>query len=98
MSFSRFSDADVYTFYNTDDQYECCGCILQQTKWVDDPSWPIFGGYSELIEPIIETRFDTAQGLIDHLALHTAAGHDVPDYVVPAIRDDEARHHGRSAS
>lgn len=88
MSFSRFSDGDVYTFFNTDGQYQCCGCILQETEWVDDPSRPIFKGYLRAVGEIVQTRFDTAQGLVDHLALHIAAGHDVPDYVVPAILAD----------
>lgn len=88
MSFSRFSDADVYTFRDTDGQYRCCGCILQETVWVDDPAYPILKGYRKSVEPIIQTRFDTAQGLVDHLALHVEAGHDVPDYVVPDILAD----------
>ena len=30
MSFSRWSrDCDIYSFLNTDNKIECCGCILE---------------------------------------------------------------------
>ena len=78
MAYTRFSNADVYIFMSTSGYLECCGCILQERRWVDDPSWPIFGGYLDAVEPIIETEFTTTQGMVDHIALHRAADHDVP--------------------
>lgn len=32
MSYARFGceDSDVYLFWNTDQQWDCCGCLLQE--------------------------------------------------------------------
>lgn len=41
MSFSRFGceNSDVYTFFNTDGFYECCGCIIRPhvENWFKTP-------------------------------------------------------------
>ena len=97
MSYARFSHSDVYVFMCVSGKLECCGCILQTREWVDDPTWPIFGGYLKAVEPIIEHRFDTTQGMVDHLALHRAAGHDVPDGIEDALRADDAGNFGGAA-
>lgn len=41
-------------------------------------------------------RYDTAAEMVEHLRLHIAAGHHVPDHVIPeiladAVLDDPAR-------
>ena len=97
MSYARFSNADVYVFMCVSGKLECCGCILQECEWVDDPSWPIFGGYLKAVGEEIQTRFDSTQGMVDHLALHRAAGHHVPDYVEPALWGDDAENFGGAA-
>ena len=97
MSYARFSFADVYVFMCVSGKLECCGCILQEREWVDDPEWPIFGGYLKAVGEVIETRFDTTQGMVDHLALHRAAGHDVPEHVEPALWADDADNFGGAA-
>ncbi|HEX6684990.1 MAG TPA: hypothetical protein VF062_19530 [Candidatus Limnocylindrales bacterium] len=89
MSYARFSNADVYIFMSTSGYLECCGCWLQETRWVEDPTWPITGGYAEAVEPIIETRFTTTQGMVDHVALHRAAGHDVPAEIEAELWADD---------
>lgn len=33
MSYARFSDGDVYVFYNMDGFLECCGCLLGRSLW-----------------------------------------------------------------
>lgn len=90
MSYSRFGHADVYVFMCVSGSLECCACILQEREWVDDETYPLIKGYFKAVEPIVEHRFTTTQGMVDHLALHVAAGHDVPDYVIPALWADDA--------
>lgn len=94
MSYSRFSGADVYTFFSVSGKLECCGCILQEREWVDDPTWPIFKGHLQAVDPIIETEFDSTAAMVAHLREHIAAGHHVPDYVIPAIEADDAENFG----
>lgn len=93
MSYARFSNADVYVFMCATGKLECCGCILQEREVVEDPG-AFFGYYLKDVEPIIEYRFDTTQGMIDHLALHRSAGHDVPDYIESALWADDAENFG----
>lgn len=88
MSYCRFSEADVYV-YTSDLGIECCFCPLQQREWVDEPSHPIFGGYYRDVGEKIEDTFRTNAGMIEHLELHRAAGHYVPDDVFGRLRDPE---------
>lgn len=97
MSYSRFSFADVYVYMDVGGYLTCCGCILQEREWIDDPDYPIFGGYLRAVEPIIETDFYTTQGMVDHIAMHVAAGHDVPNFLVPDLWADDAENFGASA-
>ena len=90
MSYSRFSFADVYVFMCVSGSLECCGCTLQEREWVDDPSWPFLKGYLKPVGEIVENRFDTTRGMVDHLALHRAAGHDVPDGIEDSLWRDDA--------
>lgn len=90
MSYSRFSHADVYVYMDCGGYLRCCGCILQEREWVDDPTAPIFGGYLRAVEPVIETDFHGTQGMVAHLAAHRAAGHDVPDGIEDDLRADDA--------
>jgi hypothetical protein len=96
MSYARFGwdGSDVYVFMCVSGKLECCGCILQEREWVDDPGYPIFGGYLREVGEIVEHRFDSTQGMVDHLALHRATGHAVPDCVEPALRTDDAENFG----
>lgn len=97
MSYSRFSHADVYVFMCVSGELECCGCILQEREWVDDPSWPIFGGYLKAVGEEVACSFDNTQGMVDHLALHRAAGHDVPADIESALWADDAENFGGGA-
>lgn len=33
MAYARFSDGDVYVFYNANGYLECCGCFLGPSFW-----------------------------------------------------------------
>lgn len=90
MSYVRFgsSNSSVYVFMRRDG-LECCGCILQNSKWVEDEN-AFFGGYLKAIPPIIQTLFDSTQGMIDHLNDHIANGDTVPEYVIPNLLKDDA--------
>lgn len=88
MSYSRFSNADVYVYMDARGTLDCCGCILQKSEWVEDPG-AFFGFYLRALEPIIETRFTTTQQMVDHLSLHRAAGHDVPDGIEADLWADD---------
>lgn len=89
MAYSRFSHCDVYVFMNVGGYLDCCGCILQEREWVDDPSWPIFGGYLKVVEPVIKTKFYDTAGMVEHLALHRAAGHNVPEGIEEELWADD---------
>lgn len=88
MSYSRFSNADVYVFMCSTGTLDCCGCILQDAEWVEDDN-SILGGYIKPIEPIIPTRFTSTQQMVDHLSLHRSAGHDVPDGIEDELWADD---------
>lgn len=88
MSYCRFSDADVYVFLAVDLGLECCGCILQEREWVDDPDRPIFGGYLKAVGEKINAYGLTTDEMLAHLQRHRAAGHDVPDYVFADLEAD----------
>jgi hypothetical protein len=101
MSYCRFGgDSDVYVFgtsvreFDADervvgskDVIECCGCILQERVWVDDPSWP-FKGYLKAVGEIVEHAFDTPAEMIEHLERHRRAGHMVPEYAMERLREE----------
>jgi hypothetical protein len=87
MSYARFGNgSDVYVFTSSR-ALECCGCILQHREWVDDPSHAFLKGYFKAVGTIIQTEFDSNEGMIAHLEQHVAAGHDVPDYTFERLRD-----------
>lgn len=91
MSYARFGSngSDVYVFMHAGGFLDCCGCLLQEMEWIDDPE-AFFGFYLKAVGEIIQTEFHTTQGMIDHLKLHIEAGHNVPDDVIPAILADDA--------
>lgn len=80
MSYARFGwdGSDVYVFGNTDGKYECCGCALQKRRWVKDPD-RFLGGYLKAVGKIVPHLFDTPGEMVDHLMVHRAAGHTVPE-------------------
>ncbi len=89
MSYARFGwdNSDVYVFRSRDG-IECCGCILQERRWVDDDTYPIIRGYFQAVGTPIKTTFtDTAEAAA-HLSDHIKAGHTVPSYVVPDMLAD----------
>ena len=88
MSWSRFSDADVYTFPTTlcrcgyertpcscPPVYECCGCSL--------------GDRSFCTEDVAEFH--------RHMDEHRAAGHDVPDDVYTGSAEWAREHDAESS-
>ncbi len=90
MSYCRFTEGDVYIFLSSDqNKLECCGCILQERKWVDDESYPILKGYLKDVGEIIQDRFDTTQDMLDHLEIHKKNGHYVPDSCIEGLLRDQ---------
>ena len=64
MGFSRFSEADVYVFEHVGGFIQCCGCSLSEGELGLDDT---FGMYDA----------KTPREMLDHLAKHEEAGHDV---------------------
>lgn len=90
MSYCRFIEGDVYIFLTSDThQLECCGCILQDREWVKDEKYPLLGGYFKNIGTLIENRFSTTQGMLDHLEAHKLKGHYVPDFCIENLKKDQ---------
>ena len=89
MAYSRFSHCDVYVYMDVGGYLNCCGCILQASRWVEDASRPFTGGYLEPIEPIVQSKFHDTQGMVDHLAEHRTAGHDVPGGIEADLWEDD---------
>lgn len=86
MSYARFGwdNSDVYVI-GTSPGFVCCGCRLQKSEWIDEPGSP-FGGYFKPVGDVVQTDFESADGMIGHLQQHIAAGHTVPDSVIPRLR------------
>ena len=91
MSYARFGwdGSDVYVFGNTDGQYECSGCALQEVEWVEQPTlW--LGGFLKPVGEIVPHVFDTPGEMVDHLMAHRAAGQTVPDDCIAELRAEAA--------
>ncbi len=88
MSYARFGwdDSDVYVFCSSVG-IECCGCILQDREWVEDER-SIIGVFLRPVGERIKTVFRDTDEAVAHLAQHVAAGHTVPDDVVPELLAD----------
>lgn len=63
MSWSRFSDSDIYTF-PSEKGYECCACPLMPSA--SGGGWP-----DSFTTP-------SAEVFVDHIGHHRDANHDVP--------------------
>ena len=90
MSYARFGwgGSDVYLFLNVQGFLECCGCILQETEWIDDPDRTILKGYLKPVGEIVQTEFLTTAELLRHLEVHQAAGHFVPQDTIDDLLAD----------
>lgn len=89
MSYCRFLEGDVYIFLASDEKkLECCGCILQEREWVKDENSPL-KGYLRDVGELIQNRFDTTQGMLDHLEIHKNKGHYVPDFCIEGLLRDK---------
>lgn len=88
MSYARFGadGSDVYVF-TSDRGIECCGCLLIERRWVEEPGRPIFGGYLEQVNPDDTELYRSNAAMIEHMDRHRAAGHVVPEYVYERLRD-----------
>ena len=90
MSYSRFVEGDVYIFLaGSENKLECCGCLLQKREWIYDENFPIFKGYFKDVGEIIQNKFDTTQGMLDHLEIHKKNGHFVPDFCIEGLLRDK---------
>lgn len=88
MSYARFGwdGSDVYVF-TTSNGIECCGCLLQERHWVENPKIRPFGGYFENVGVEVETIFRSNDGMVGHLLRHRRAGHTVPQYAIDRLLD-----------
>lgn len=98
MSYARFGwgGSDVYVFFNTGGYYECCFCALQDREFIKDEGDSFWGGYFRNVGEEIETQFDSAEEMVDHLMLHRGAGHYVPQDCIDALLDPEDQKQCRS--
>jgi hypothetical protein len=76
MSYARFSHADVYVYQDCGGYLCCCGC------WLNRPEGKDGFGRSQY--------FSTTAEMLAHLEKHKAAGHDVPDDTIEALKEDAA--------
>lgn len=86
MSYCRFSGADAYIYLG---YYgiECCGCILAEKTELDKPI-PTNFGFDVMYSYEQVGPFETAREMLEHIAEHRAAGHDIPLEVDKAIKED----------
>lgn len=89
MSYARFLEGDVYVFMSVSGRLECCGCILQDREWVPDED-AFFGGYLKAVGEIVQTKFDSTWGMIEHVRRHREAGHSVPGGIEDDLWRDDA--------
>ena len=86
MSYCRFLEADAYIYLGVNG-LECCGCIMAPKEKYPTPYVDMFGiTWEEYSLPV--GPFNTAREMLDHIAEHRAQGHDIPEYVDDAIKDD----------
>jgi hypothetical protein len=92
MSYARFGcdRSDVYVFMHAHGFLECCGCVLQERVWVDKLG-SFFGFYMKAVGEKIQTEFHSTKEMVEHLQRHIAAGHHVPDYVIPDLLADDIK-------
>lgn len=96
MSYCRFGwdGSDVYVFTSSS-AIECCGCALHKYEDHSDPNaegLAALAGMMTQIPDDIPDRFggpNANQDMIEHLRLHQAAGHHVPDDVFERLTDVE---------
>ena len=85
MSYCRFGDSDAYIFLSNQG-LECCGCIRATRIPLISPYVDFFGHtHTEAREPVC---FDTAQQMLDHIAMHRNLGDHVSLDVDERIRKD----------
>ena len=98
MSYARFGwdGSDVYVF-RSKSALECCGCILQQREWIEDPKSIIDTFHREVGEHV-EQEFTTTAGMIAHLEVHRAVGHVVPQDCLDELLADAAENDAILAS
>jgi hypothetical protein len=87
LSYCRFIEADVYVFTSAYG-IECCGCFLQEVDVIEEPG-SFFGFILKPKGEIIQTVFNSNEGMIEHLRKHQEAGHYVPDNVFERLADPE---------
>lgn len=77
MAYSRFWDSDIYIYSHVDGYIECCAC------WLNEPLEGEFG---------LSEKISNDEDLKAHLALHEAAGHEMPKNLYEEIVSDPERY------
>ena len=101
MSYCRFGDNDAYT-YMTYEGFCCSGCLLAEQTELETPYTDILGfTHRYEYEPV--EPFTTARAILNHVAQHRLAGHEIstdvdvrimseyPDQDVSVVESDEER-------
>ena len=84
MSYTRFSNSDIYLFAHANGYVQCCACWLA----------PYREGYSALFKmPLPDpenVNLHSPEEVVAHLKEHQAAGHNFPlDLLDPATYTDD---------
>jgi hypothetical protein len=86
VSYARFSpDCDVYVFMSVGDRHHPGGWL--ECCWC----------HLQPGEEIVSTRQFTTAGMAAHLDDHVAAGHQVPDDVIPRLWADDGENFPQEA-
>lgn len=97
MSYARFDrDSDIYLIgiLKADNTHliQCCGCILcERGPWPGPGPEPTVAGESGFKDWVLEPypEFSDKDKLLQHIALHVSAGHQVPSDVHDLIENDD---------
>lgn len=76
MAYARFFDSDVYVFADVRGGITCCGCLLNEIT--GDNVFPD------------DFNAKSTQGIVDHLKLHEAKGHNFPIQIYNWLWADDA--------
>jgi hypothetical protein len=83
MSYCRFGDNDAYIFLSSLG-LECCGCIRAKRTPLSAPYTDVLRiTHTEEYDPVY---FKTAQGMLDHIAMHRANGDHISLDVDASLR------------
>jgi len=75
MAYCRFSDADIYVFKTTDDEYICLSCRFMKERSENSFHY--------------DYHTKDARSMIKHMEKHRAVGDLVPDFAIERFEEEE---------